>query len=87
MGTAILDSPFLKGEYIPLELEDEHIFDDETNSKSLAGLATISNNNKPVQDDVYQRSGYWILKAFMDENATTHIRTIREQISTCLSGK
>lgn len=60
MGTALLDPPLLDGEYIPLDLEDdEDTFDDEHNSNDLAGLATISNNNRPGQgdEDVYERSG------------------------------
>lgn len=59
MDTAILDSPLLRGEYIPFDYEDEDedILSDKTNSNDLVGLAAISNINSPGQDDVYQRSG------------------------------
>lgn len=57
MGTALLNLA-LDGDYIPLKLEDdESIFDDESDSNDLVGLEAISNDNRPGQDDVYQRSG------------------------------
>lgn len=64
MGTGPLNSILLRGEYIPLDHEDDDTANGKNKSNDLVGQATINSNhsnsnniNRSGREYMYQRSG------------------------------